>query len=234
MITSTTARSNLVFVILCMLTLILCLVLIGCGRSEERANTLQAVTAIPSTQTPIVVSTLTEAEVDATKNAYPLRSQETSIAIATSWAQGTRFPVTPIPLATEAPIMTPRPGINGDCAQGSKIYDFGGCWNGVVNDERVFATGFSYDADPSQGILAVMTTTMDLRTYGLTHTYDTPEQVGLIKPIDVAWPLITLLTVDSNPQKTFVFNLETREWVTSPPPSPSVSVSPQPSPSASP
>ena len=236
MITSTTARSrsNRFLVILGMLTLTLCLALIGCGRSEERASTLLALTTVPPTQTPLAVSTLTEADVDATKNAYPLRSQQTSIAIATSWAQGTRFPVTPIPLATDSPVRTPRPGINGDCAQGNRTYAYGGCWNGVVNGERMFVKAVVLLADRSQGMLRVMTSTMDLKDFGPESRYVTPERVGLIRPIDVTWPLMTVLVKDSNPQRTFVFNLETREWVTSPPPSPSVSVSPSPLSSPSP
>jgi hypothetical protein len=177
-------------------------------------------------QTPAATPTLSAAEWDATKIAYleaPQHELETQVA------SGTPFAPTLIPVPTAPPVWTPTLGISGECAQGNHQFDYGGCWAGIINNEYLFVdTGALFD-DPAHGVVRVFTTTMDLNTLGSMYDYRTPSTSGVLHPVQVSWPVMTLEVIDSTPPVRFGFDLLTRQWV-SPPPVPSAIVSPEPSP----
>jgi hypothetical protein len=189
---------------------------------------------VSSTLTPAAATaTLTGPELDATKAVIlrgPVEDQQTRVAQATAFAQGTPYPYTPWARPTQPTSIPPALGIHGNCAQGNKRFDYGGCWTGVVNGEYMFVVTGAGVADWQQGVVIVYTRTLDLRTEGPLQRYSTPLRRGVVRPIQVTWPLMTLLAKEDN--STQVFDLATRQWISppsTPGPSPSALISPVPS-----
>jgi hypothetical protein len=175
---------------------------------------------------PVPTSTLTGPERDATKQsliAGPESDRQTREAHATSYALGTPYPFTTTFTTTVEPVLTPILGINGDCAQGNSRFSYEGCWTDRLVDGYIFVATGAPLADLSQGSILVYTTTLDLRTYGEGHWYQTPTLSGPVRPIEVTWPLLILGTTDDNPPILFTFDLLTRQWL---PVSPTPSVLP--------
>jgi len=229
-------RHRYALVSMIVLSMLVQLLLSGCSRPQQ--GVVQASTPIMSTQTlPAPTQTLTGPEWDATKAAIlrgPVEDQQTMVARATGFAQGTPYPYTPWARPATRTAIPPALGINGNCAQGNKRFDYGGCWTGVVNGEYMFVITGASVTDLQQGVVIVYTRTLDLRTEGPLQRYNTPLRRGVVRPIQVTWPLMTLVAKEDN--STQVFDLATRQWVSPPStsipgpgPSPSAFVSPVPS-----
>jgi len=218
------------------LLLIACLTLYGCGSGNLSGQLSQVSSPVTSTQTPATTPattrTLSPPEFDATKIASidaPHHEWETRVA------SGTPFVVTPIPMPSEPVLATPELGITGNCAYGNHQFAFGGCWAGIVDGEYLFVETGAFKDDATQGAIRMYTSTMDLLIPGPDQVYYTPSRMGRVHPVQVVWPIMSLITLDHDPPVTFAFNLSTRQWVTpSPGPSPSPMQSPLSSPLPSP
>jgi hypothetical protein len=225
-------------------TLLLSFVIIllgGCAKVDKQSNpnqnqnadtgdTMAAQVQVPN-NTPVGSPTLLPRDRHATQIARFNNERQTLAAHATSFALGTPYPTSPpLPEFPTRPAITPVPGINTDCASASKEFDFGNCWNDVVDGQYIFAQAGALKPDKLQSALRVYTLTLDLRSAVTMELYTTPSQAGKVYITSVNWPLMTLTAEDANPPVTFVFDLETRQWVTlTPGPSPSASVPPIPS-----
>jgi hypothetical protein len=204
----------------------LCLASYGCSQANESGQSAKTSNAIVSTVVPMVTSTLSGPELDATKMAGLATWEAPQHEMETSVAQGTPPPIpTIIPIPTQhPPLWRPTLGISGDCATTNNLFDYGGCWVGIVNNEYVFVDTGAVAADPSKGAIRVYTATMDLLTFGTKEMYYAPSPAGRLHPTQVVWPVVPLVILDSNPPVYFAFDLDTRQWVSATPgPSPSVS-----------
>jgi hypothetical protein len=178
--------------------------------------------------TPAAPVTPTGPELDATKNAvYEVEQhqRETAVALAPPDAG------TVVAIPTPEPVLTPILGFSGDCAQGNHEFYHEGCWAGVVDNEYLFVQTGALMADPDYGVVRVYTATLNLVILGADQDYRTPSQAGRLRPVQLNWPVMTLVVLGSNPPAYFGFDLSSRQWVTAPPlPSPSPGQSPLPSP----
>jgi hypothetical protein len=203
------------------------------SKAAQNADTGTTIAAFAQTPvgTPIATRTLLPQEIDATRIARLQHERQTVEAHETSFALGTPYPTSPpmTPRPTR-PAITPVPGINVDCASASREFDFGNGWNEIVDGQYVIVQAGALKPDRLQSALRVYTLTLDLRSAPLMEVYTAPSNAGKVYITSVDWPLMTLTADDAIPPSTFVFNLETRQWVSpTPGPSPSVSVSPIPS-----
>ena len=190
--------------VLCTALLTLTL-LAACGRAEY------AVVSPGSTPT------LLPRERSATQIAHFNNERATVSAHSTSFAFGTPYPDnTALPPLPTSPIMTPVPGINGDCANADREFSYVNCWNALIGDEYVFADTVVLKADPLQAVLHVYTATLDLRDIGPMESYSTSIRVGKVRITNVNWPLMTLTALQADPSTIVVFNLEARQWVSPP------------------
>jgi hypothetical protein len=225
------------------ISLIALALLTGCGRvdSEQDAGAqiaaeLETPTVIPSTlpiTTPVGTATLLPREQKATEIARFENEQATVSAHSTSFALGTPYPTSrPFTPRPRRPAITPVPGINTDCADADREFSFVNCWNELIGDQYVFADTVTLKADPLRAVLHVYTATLNLDDISPIQSYPTSTRVGRVRISSVSWPLMTLTTLQTDPPITFVFNLETRQWISpplTPGPSPSALVSPVPS-----
>jgi len=219
--------------LLCAMALLVYVLASRSGPAMERAGAgaLQANSSTPPAGT---TPTLTGPELDATKMAPYYEERRQVAAAATSFALGTPYPtLPPRPEQSPLPIMTPVLGLHGECADPNRSFDYARCWTGLVRDEYVFVSVGGVKGQQIQGAIKVYTKTLDLQTFGQTVTYPAPAQVGKLTIANVAWPLMTLVTVPSAPDRlVFTFDLTIRQWVSppsTPGPSPSVLISPMPS-----
>jgi hypothetical protein len=99
------------------------------------------------------------------------------------------------------------------CTGGISQFLPSGCWAGPGDGGFVFVTTGAFSRSETQGVIKVLTTTLDLRTFGPQQTYKIPEQIAPVYPAQVTWPYMTLIApVDNAPTHIFVFNLHTRTW----------------------
>jgi hypothetical protein len=150
---------------------------------------------------------LTKRDMSATKEA---RDQAERSAVATLIASGTPIVITPLPIPTQGPVLTPVLGITGDCAQGDNVFDYGGCWVGRTDTEYTFVSTGAFWDDLPQGIIRVYTSTLDLQDYGPQHSYQAPSRSGLLH---VAAAEGFRLTLQADDGTTFYFDVATRQWV---------------------
>src|SRR5947209_1536016 len=97
------------------------LTLYGCGSGNTAGQMAQTSSPLSSTETPVATPTLSGPDFDATKIAAidaPLHELGTRVA------SGTPFVMTPIPIPTQNPVLTPILGITGNCAQGNHQFDY--------------------------------------------------------------------------------------------------------------
>ena len=183
----------------------------ACSQPGSRQLVAQVASPMPTTTYLFTPSpTLTGPELDATKITYiqkPIFERQTRVAAG----------ITPIAtfvvVPTSEPVPTPFLGISGECAQANRVFNYGGCWAGVVNGQYLFVGAGTRRSDADQGVLRVYTRTADLQTYGPVQWYSTPSKLGSIVPTQVVWPLLTLITESGTPPTTFIFDLATRQWV---------------------
>jgi hypothetical protein len=149
----------------------------------------------------------------AEKIATQFAEEQTAVgALATQTALGTPVVYTPIPIPTDAPVPTPVSGITG-CGAAYKGFYPGGCWAEQGNGEYVFVSAGAFTNAMEQGVIQVMTSTLDQRHFSKEQTYQTPDQVGMVYPASVVWPRMTLVALpDTGPTRTFVFNMLTHSW----------------------
>lgn len=198
--------------------------LISCTTSvrEDRSNSSRqenlAAASISTATAPLVTATLTGPERDATKLAPLEWAERTSVARATRYAMTTtRVPRTFEPMPTRV-LSTPELGRHG-CGGYDRQYDNRNCWTERIDDGYIGVYTRAPLESPSQVTLQVVTVSLDLLTEGPMLSYAIPEQVGLVRIASFEWPRITLVTLPDNPvERTFVFNLLSREWETPPPP----------------
>jgi hypothetical protein len=188
--------------------LVLDVLITGCTRLAAEQGISQTVVPTTATAPGMATPTLTHLDASATKIAFDQAERD---AVATLIASGTPFVSTPLPLPTQAPVLTPLLGINGDCAQGDSKFDHQGCWTGRTNTEYIFVSLGAFWNDLTQGILRVYTSTLDLRTYGQQQLYQTPLKTGPIHVVAVDGDQLTLQAENST---LFYFDLATRQWVT--------------------
>jgi hypothetical protein len=193
---------------------LLCLLLVGC---QHVAGSQPENTAIPTQSVPTAT-----VEPDST----PPQGVVTKLigddarqtALATRVASGTPYMFTPFPIPTTAPQPTPILGIAPQCGEADKDFQYGSCWSGLVNSEYLFVTSGGSRDNRSQGLLLVVTSTLDLKEHGPLQTYETPTHAGRIQIAQVTWPRMTLLAAANNgPAAQFAFNLLTRTWETAGP-----------------
>jgi hypothetical protein len=217
------------------------LMLSGCNNPRTAAGISNQPTDLPgptvvatATTGPAATATLSGPDSDATKLAIFATVDAPQDELSTRIAQGTPIPTpiyVPLPVFTPHSVWTPTLGISGECAQGNHVVSYGGCWTGLVSNQYLFVHTGAFEADPSAGFVRIFTATLDLVRLGPMHDYISPLRVGRIRPSQVAWPIMTLVTVDSDPQVYLAFDLSTRQWVPATPvPSPTLSQSPIPSP----
>lgn len=212
--------------------MVVILALTSCGRPDNETlkpnnPTTTAPSAVPTAQ-PSATAVLTGLELDATKIANQ-QQQEHDIATVTAGGELPTPVETPNPtmaaqltaiaqgvFPTPAPLPTPELGISGDCAQASPEFIYGGCWNGKIDGGYIRVQSGALPTNPDQGVLRIFTSTLDLRDHGPFQVYPTPAKAGLVDIAQVAWPRITLVTLnDDSPVNRFVFNAATRTWDTS-------------------
>jgi hypothetical protein len=150
---------------------------------------------------------LTKRDMSATKEA---RDQAERSAVATLIASGTPIVITPLPIPTQGPVLTPVLGITGDCAQGDNVFDYGGCWVGRTDTEYTFVSTGAFWDDLPQGIIRVYTSTLDLQDYGPQHSYQAPSRSGLLHVAAAEGFRLTLEAADGT---RFYFDVATRQWV---------------------
>ncbi len=188
-------------------------------------QTLPAASVVAA-QTP----TLTGPEKDATKMAPFYEERRLVNASLTSFALGTPYPTSP-PYTYIVPTSRPLPtlvagGPLGDCADADRDFLYVGCWVERINNEYLiieagaFIEAGAIKLDLSQGMLRVYTMTVETAEYqdhSLKQLYTTPSKSGKVRIVGVNWPLMTLISVDTDPPVTFGFDLATRQWVSPPP-----------------
>lgn len=104
---------------------------------------------------------------------------------------------------------TPVLGIHQECAYANAVFDYAGCWTGVIDDVYVFVEIGALWSDPEQGALRVYTSTLDLQEQGAESVYRSPMKAGKLQLADVRAPRVLVQTNDGAQQ---VFNLATRQW----------------------
>lgn len=205
------------------LVLVFNILITSCSSSYQEPGISQTSVPATATGTEVATPTLTHLDASATKIAFDQAERD---AVATLIASGTPFVTTPLPLPTEAPVLTPILGINGDCAQADNEFDHQGCWTGLTNTEYIFVSPGAFWDDLTQGILRVYTSTLDLRAYGEQQSYPTTLKAG---PIHVIAADGYQLALKAENGTLFYFDVLTRQWVTpTPGPSPIPSVPPTP------
>ncbi len=167
------------------------------------------------TPAPVQTSALTGPELDATK--ITLLDAEHH-QLETMVAGGTPSRRTPIPVHTARPNDTPVLGSNALCVEASHTFIYGGCWNGKINGDYILVGTGAPKNDQLQGAVQVVTESVAMHRASAEQQYLAPNRAGALTVGYVAWPRMTLLTLqeysaDRNaPLTRFVFNLLTRTW----------------------
>lgn len=160
-----------------------------------------------ATSTPEIIGTV---DVQATHEAFETAVTERRQEIQTEVAL-THAPTTTPGRPQERPSPTPMLGMLPGCSN-TNVYEPQAisCWRGVVDGELVDvdAGREGMDGDPEQGILRV-----HIHGGQGDDIYQTPDRVGAVRIVSVNGVLFTLETVDQPTPQQFVFDLDTRSWV---------------------
>jgi hypothetical protein len=162
----------------------------------------------PATATSVVI---TATVMIATHAAYAtnvaLHRQEIRTAVALTHAP-TITPGRPPSRPSPTPMMGMLPGCGNTSAYGPQAYS---CWRGLVNGQivEVYAGREGSNGDPTQGIVRVHVRGQE----GADDVYQTPQRVGAVQIASVDGTEFTLETVDLATPQVFVFDLDSREWV---------------------
>jgi len=106
------------------------------------------------------------------------------------------------------PIMGMLPGCSNISPNGPQAVN---CWRGVVDGEvvQVYAGREGRDGDQLQGIIWMHVQGQD----GDDDIYQTPQRVGAVGIASVSSRRFTLQTVGQSTPQLFVFDLDTKQWV---------------------
>jgi hypothetical protein len=159
-------------------------------------------TETPNYRTPIV----------ATHEAYATRVREFREALRTSVAlthAPTETPGRPPAYPTPTPMLGMLPGCSNTSPYGPQAIS---CWRGLIDGAVVeVAAGMEgLEGDPQQGIIKV-----HVRGEEGSDIYETPERAGAVRivSVDDEEMVVTLETIHQPTPQQFVFDLESREWV---------------------
>ncbi len=197
--------------ILVVSVLALYLLLAGCGRAAV-ATDGEPTSVPPPLPTPSATPLVTHLpDAGATKIAMVATEMA---AQATAGARYTPvLPLTPETRPTEIPALTPILGFPDECGDVDNRFNYGGCYTALLNNEYVFVQIGGPQADLSQGLLRVYTSTLDQRTRSPWQEYPTPRQEGLISSAQFVDEHLSVIALhDSAPVSEFRFNLLTRTW----------------------
>lgn len=134
--------------------------------------------------------------------------------------------IIPTPWPTSLPEPTPVLGRQPleDCATGIHGFDATNCWIVLLDNQFVYIDGGnSYNvisgdlSDTSIGTILVFTRPLTLSGIGSSELYRTPQQLGPVDITMVDGSLVTVVTDNPGTSVSFVFDLATRQWVTSGP-----------------
>ncbi len=221
--------------------------LTACGTQGQATTPQPTELPVPTIPPSELVSTPTAtwfSTIDATRHAVETVSEQDRADLFTRYALSPTppFPTLGPPQPTETWIM----GLH-ECSEGSGYYpQVYGCWRGIVNGELISIAGGRQGSggDTTQGLLMVFHGPLFDPLAPTTEYYSTPVRLGGVRLVSVDGSRLTLVPYNPwypqatyPPDTTFVFDLDTRQWVSSPP-SPTItitpSLSPIPSPSLSP
>src|SRR5206468_12571867 len=105
------------------------------------------------------------------------RNQERATAgaqLATMVASGTPLPTYERP-PTFPPGPSPEVGEHG-CGEGNRDFIYGTCWTLQGNDEYLYINTIAPKNDPAQGMIRVITSTLDTQILGDWAYYPTPSR----------------------------------------------------------
>jgi hypothetical protein len=90
----------------------------------------------------------------------------------------------------------------------SALYTFQNQWHEILDGAHVQAYAGSLTDDPSEGIIAIQVTSLDLSTVS-TQIYPTPSRAGAVRIVAADGPRLGLAAANG---ATFVFNVATRTF----------------------
>jgi len=193
------------------LAIMLGLLLAGCGRIDTGDMTVQAAPTTTATA-PSAISIPPDlaaagATADALKQAELDRIQHD---IATARSQPTPAIREVLPISTPYVVSSADLGISNNCIGGYRTQLAPrNCWLDIVNGSYVGAISGGSIPEPSQGLIAVYTTTASLVGESPAVFYETPTKAGSVYIKQALNPRLVLVAHDGT---TFVFNLTTRAW----------------------
>ncbi len=163
-------------------------------------TSIPTTTSLPDNHTPIA----------ATREAYEnevaanLEALKTSVALTHA---PTEMPGPPSPVVSPTPMLGILPGCSNTNAYEPQVIS---CWRGVVDGQLVDvgAGREGRSGDMAQGILKIY-----VQGQEDVDIYNTPNLVGPVRLVSVSDRLFTLSTVDLATPQIFVFDLDTRQWV---------------------
>jgi len=189
------------------LAFVMCLLLAGCGQSEEGATTLSTSPIVTST---LPVATHIPREMDPTTEAIKLAEMATRTAPDISTPRPTNpppYPSVPTTIPYQVSFTT---GLTVDCEEVEPhLLQHTNCWMDIVNGRYISVFAGADKHSPGSGLLIIWTTTLDGTSSTPSASYNPPTPTGAITITQVIGEHVAFIAENGT---SLAFNLTTRVW----------------------